>query len=213
MAKLIAFSGGCHSGKTTILNLVADKLENVGMNVVKFNELAREKISFNETLTDIDAIRRHCLSYYNLQKEIVNAKMEQEVTAIMDESDTIYLADRALTDSLFYFQNYTSPWKFNKYGKTGFYKLWNALTEHLDKYFDEYEYVFEFKPIQIGQDNSAFDLYRPNGTLTPKLMNAANQYEYYNIHMLNAHYNKGNVVELGTLDEKTCDTIVNLILL
>lgn len=213
MAKLIAFSGGCHSGKTTVLGLVASKLKSIGMDVVVLDELIREHISFNEDYTDIDNIRTHYASYFKLQREIIKKKMEQETEAIVDRSNAIYLADRALTDSLFYLQNYTCPWRFNKHMREMFYKLRADVAEHLAKAFCRYSYVFEFKPIEVNERDTDIDLYRPNGTLTPELMNAANQYEYENIRMLNHYYNlTDNVVEVGPLDENSCNMILDKII-
>ena len=101
MSKVIAFSGGCFSGKTTTMNEVKAYLEDAGYKVVVLGELIR-----TATSKPIDVIRKDPTAYLRLQEKIIRSKIEQENKALEDDSNTVYLADRAITDSLFYLQNY-----------------------------------------------------------------------------------------------------------
>ena len=61
MAKLILFSGGCNSGKTTTLKAVASKLQSLGYKVNILDEIIRK-----ETNKPIDELRKDAKAYFRL---------------------------------------------------------------------------------------------------------------------------------------------------
>lgn len=153
MAKLILFSGGCNSGKTTTLKAVASKLQSLGYKVNILDEIIRK-----ETDKPIDELRKDAKAYLELQDKIIRAKIEQEKAAIEDNrTDDIYLADRAVTDSLFYLENYVDKSQLDEEGLKLFCKLHSSVHEYLKHYFWRYSLVVEFQPVTVRE----FDLFRP----------------------------------------------------
>lgn len=153
MAKLILFSGGCNSGKTTTLKAVASKLQSLGYKVNILDEIIRK-----ETNKPIDELRKDAKAYLALQDKIIRAKIEQEKAAIEDNrTDDIYLADRAVTDSLFYLESYVDKSRLDEEGLKLFCKLHSSVHEYLKHYFWRYSLVVEFQPVAVRE----LDLFRP----------------------------------------------------
>ena len=173
MAKLVLFSGGCNSGKTTTLKAVAEKLRSLGYEVEIIDEQIRK-----ETNLSIDELRKDTKAYLQMQTKIIESKMAQEQKAIKDESKKIYLADRAVTDSLFYLENYVDKTRLDKSDLYEFYALHNDVTWYLKNFFKQYSLVIEFTPITMDED----DKYRPKNLSVLKL------YEYKCISRLNYLY-------------------------
>lgn len=174
MSKVIAFSGGCFSGKTTTMNKVKAYLEDAGYKVVVLGELIR-------TATDkpIDEIRKDPTAYLRLQEKIIRSKIEQENKALEDKSDTVYIADRAITDSLFYLQNYVDKSSLSDEDMIAYCKLHKEVIEHANKVFgineSKYFVVLEFSPIN-GESNDQF---------RPKHIDCSKEYEHDAICVLN----------------------------
>ena len=152
MATLILFSGGCNSGKTTTLKAVASKLRGLGYRVRILDEIIRK-----ETDKPIDELRKDANAYLKLQDKIIREKIEQEKAAIEDNGDDVYLADRAITDSLFYLENYVDKSQLDEEGLKLFCKLHNSIHEYLKRYFWRYSLIVEFQPIAVRE----LDLFRP----------------------------------------------------
>lgn len=177
MAKLILFSGGCNSGKTTTLKAVASKLQSLGYKVNILDEIIRK-----ETDKPIDELRKDAKAYLELQDKIIRAKIEQEKAAIEDNrTDDIYLADRAVTDSLFYLENYVDKSWLDEEGLKLFCKLHSSVNEYLKHYFWRYSLVVEFKPVAVRE----LDLLRPVHVDMMK------NFEYVCIARLNYCYSNG----------------------
>lgn len=172
MSKVIVFSGGCHSGKTTTMNEIKKALEARGYNVIKLNELIREVIS-----GPIDELRKNPHTYLEVQEQIISAKINQECNAFNDKSRTIYLVDRAITDSLFYLENYVDKSKLNTAEIIRLCNLDFVARQHaMDAFNKGYDMLLQFEPMDIV-DNS--DTYRPQELEWLK------DYEYQGISTLN----------------------------
>ena len=201
MATLIIFSGGCNSGKTTTLKSVAEKLQSFGYKVNIIDELIRK-----ETDKPIDELRKDANAYLKLQDKIISAKIEQEKVAIKDNrTDTIYLADRAATDSLFYLENYVDKSQLDENGLLCFCRLHNFVNDYLKRYFWQYTLVVEFQPIAVRE----IDMFRPMNIELLK------EYESTCIAHLNFYYSNGNkkrnhiVVDLNYMErEEVIDKII-----
>lgn len=201
MAKLILFSGGCNSGKTTTLKAVASKLQSLGYDVNILDELIRK-----ETDKPIDELRKDANAYLKLQDKIIRAKIEQEKAAIENNrTDDIYLADRAVTDSLFYLENYVDKSQLDEEGLKLFCRLHNSVHEYLKRYFWRYFLVVEFQPVAVRE----YDLFRP------VCIDMMKDYEAIGIERLNWYYSNGYkkqnfmVADLNyTKLEETVDKII-----
>ena len=70
MSRVIAFSGGCFSGKTTTMKFVKEQLISAGYKVTVLDEIIR-------TVTDkpIDEIRKNPSAYLDLQKKISSSSI------------------------------------------------------------------------------------------------------------------------------------------
>ena len=179
MAKLIVFSGGCHSGKTTTLNKVAELLEKQGYEVKKLSELMRNAMPTKS----IDELRKDALEYLSTQDKIISEKMQQETAAFNDKSDCIYLIDRAITDSMFYLTHYVDKSQLNKFGLELFTKLYFEVKLHALKAFKYggYDLLVEFEPIR---EIKTVDAYRPDN------MDLMVEYEADCISILNTAFSK-----------------------
>lgn len=172
MAKVIAFSGGCHSGKTTTINKVAEALEARGHKVIKLSELMREV-----TKIPIDELRKDPHKYLEVQEQIISAKINQECNAFNDTSRAIYLVDRAISDSIFYLENYIDKSSLNT---TEIIRLCNlnfvARQHAMDAFNRGYDMLLEFEPLDIIDDS---DKYRPHE------LEYLKDYEYQGISTIN----------------------------
>lgn len=208
MSKVIAFSGGCFSGKTTAMQAVKKSLENAGCKVTVLDELIR-------TVTDkpIDVIRWDSSEYLELQDKIIRGKIAQEIKAFEDESDTIYLVDRAITDSLFYLQNYVDKSSLSSNEMKVFCELHKDTIQHARRAFQHarrafgcpsddsgYFAVVEFKPL-VGKNT---DLLRPMH------IDYSKEFEHDAIHILNLSFRYSSSVPFKYVDLNESD-VQNLV--
>jgi len=202
MATLILFSGGCNSGKTTTLKAVDSKLQkDFGYETIILDEIIRK-----ETDKPIDELRKDAKAYLRLQDKIIKAKIEQEKAAIEDtRTDVIYLADRAITDSLFYLENYVDKSKLDENDLKLFCTLHSSVNEYLNRYFWRYSLVVEFQPIAVQE----FDLFRP------ACIGIMKKYENACISRLNYYYSDGykrqDVISVDLNYTKLEDAVDNII--
>lgn len=154
MAKVIAFSGGCHSGKTTTINKVAEALEARGHKVIKLSELMRKV-----TNKPIDELRKNPHEYLEVQEQIISAKINQECNAFNDNGRTIYLVDRAISDSIFYLENYVDKSSLNTAEIIRMCNLNFVARQHaMDAFNKGYDMLLQFEPLDIVDSS---DTYRP----------------------------------------------------
>lgn len=103
---VVAFSGGCCSGKTTTLNALKEQLEKEGKKVLIFKADSHAYLA--ERNTTIDAIRRRALDYLRFQEWICHEQVNFETQILQDRyyNYDVILLDRSLFDCLFYTQYY-----------------------------------------------------------------------------------------------------------
>lgn len=198
---IVAFSGGCFSGKTTTINKVAEKLRQLGYTVYILNENIRDKNVFRKA-GNIDNIRQDPNSYLLLQNEIIREKIENE-NEILDAkytTKTIILVDRALTDSLFYLSCYVDKANLTLENKKIFRHLFSFIYMIL-LLSKRYDKVLEFRPIKIEN----IDKYRP------KDLEQLHFFEYEMIHCLNNNFFDKSIVEknINAKQESCIDNLVN----
>lgn len=176
MATLVLFSGGCNSGKTTTLKAVASELQRLGCKVQILDEIIRKEID-----VPIDQIRKDAKAYLQLQDKIIRAKIKQEIEAIEDKSDCIYLADRAVTDSMFYLENYVNKSELDEDGIELLCNLHKYAHEYLQKYACKFELIAEFSPVEVKEKDD----------FRPAKINVLKDYEKTCISNLNYVYTNG----------------------
>lgn len=178
-SKVIAFSGGCFSGKTTTMEALRKALINNGYEVCVFSELIRNMIS-----ESIDQVRKNPVKYFELQKKIISKKINQEKHAFNTikqhaKNKTVFLFDRAITDSLFYFENYIDKSSLPDDVITEYCKFHTQIINYAYEAFRNYSAVVEFVPLNISCNVDKF---------RPKNIDALKHYEYSVISMLNYYY-------------------------
>lgn len=173
MAKVIVFSGACNSGKTTTIKAVAAKLRKQHYTVHILKELIRE-----ETDIPIDELRKDANAYMELQDKIIRKKVQQELEAFADSPYSIYLADRAATDSMFYLENYVDKSQLDEKHIQMFCELHAMLNYYLECNFWKYYCIVQFAPLNVNEQ----DIYRP------KHIDILKKYEALCIKRLNRFY-------------------------
>ena len=176
---IIAFSGGCFSGKTSTMEALKSILEKEGYKVVIISEVMRETEVAKSGMS-IDAIRQDANLYFKLQKEIIQKKIDQEFEAFNDEHNTIYLFDRAVTDSLFYYEFYVDKSKLDN--KEEYFKFHKYLLDKVCSTLNQVDLLIEFKPLDCRDIN--------NDKMRPAYLKEVSYSEYICISRLNHNYRR-----------------------
>lgn len=182
----IAFSGGCFSGKTSTMEALKFILEKEGYNVVIISEAMRETEAAKSGMS-IDAIRQDANLYFKLQKEIIRKKINQEFEAFNGEPNTIYLFDRAITDSLFYYEFYVDKSKLDN--KEEYFKFHKYLLDKVSSTLNQVDLLIEFKPLNNRDINA--------DKMRPAYLSSASYSEFACIFILNNNYRRKLDRKLG----------------
>lgn len=168
---VIAFSGGCFSGKTTTMEKLKESLEKRGYKVAMLSELVRE-----HKIESIDKLRQDPSAYLKFQQDVILEKIDAELNCTKLDADVV-LVDRAITDSLFYLMFYVDKSRLSFDDIALFYGLQNRIRMHMKQAFEQiYNLVIEFSPINAVCDDKVF---------RPKQIGALKYIEYDIISMLN----------------------------
>ena len=183
---LIAFSGGCFSGKTTTLKLLEKYLSNKGYPVEVIHERARELMPLQYN-GNIDLLRKNAKDYLEFEIEIISKKMQDEENARIGESKKIYLIDRALSDSLFYLETYIDIRSLDLESAKQFTDFHKKLIDKMIKFMHNrrYDMVFEFKPIEHATNEDTF---------RPENIGEIKYYEHNRIKQINNNYIAGKTL-------------------
>ena len=152
---LIAFSGGCFSGKTTTMNKLLSYLKDKEYPVEVIGERARELMP-QQYNGNIDLLRKNAKDYLKFEIDIISKKIQDEDNARAGESKKIYLIDRALSDSLFYLETYIDVKSLDLESAKAFTDFHKKLVDLLTKYLYRYNIMFEFEPIENSNNDDAF---------------------------------------------------------
>lgn len=173
---VIAFSGGCFSGKTTTMEKLKESLEKRGHRVIMLSELVREY-----KIGSIDELRENPSKYLAFQDSIITSKISAEAHLLSQAySDTdIVLVDRAITDSLFYLLFYVDKKELTERDLNIYWHLLSRAQNHAEYAFKHiYDEVIEFAPINKLCDDTVF---------RPQKIDILKYIESIAISMLNKH--------------------------
>lgn len=176
------FSGAIHSGKTTYMKALAKMF---GDNCI----VHAENIRNNEyEIADIATLRRNTPKYFEIQKDIITKKINEELEAFKDTSK-IHLFDRSLIDSLFYYLFYVN--KSYLKNQDDYDKFLHKLLRLIELNILKYNIVLLFEPIKIDQNNK--DCYR-------KDISRLRQDTEFKIIKLLCHTIKSDIYNINYLD-------------
>lgn len=146
--------------------------------VEMLDELLRTEV--DDKFKSIDQIRKNPVEYFELQKRIITKKIEQEKFAFSNkDTNTVFLVDRAISDSLFYLENYVDKTNLPDCIIDSYCKFHEQVRKYAHEAFKNYSVIAEFMPLNNANDAGVF---------RPKSINILKQYEYSVIHMLNRFY-------------------------
>ena len=183
---LIAFSGGCFSGKTTTMNKLLLYLSNKGYPVEVIRERAREFMPLHYG-GNIDVLRKNVKDYLKFEIDIISKKIQDEEDALNGKSKKIYLIDRALSDSLFYLETYIDIRSLDLESAKEFTDFHEKLINKMIKLMHSrrYDMVFEFKPIEHVANEDTF---------RPENIGEIKYYEHNRIKQINNNYIAGKTL-------------------
>ncbi|MFH1547427.1 MAG: AAA family ATPase [bacterium] len=146
----VAFSGACHSGKTTTI----DKLKEIFKDdAVVLGELVRDT-----NIVSIDDIRKDPERHFSFEKEVIQKKIDGE-DSLRNVEDKICLIDRCLTDSLHYLLDFTKPEELGEESRQGFNLFVGRVSGITRKHLEDfYDVVLLCQPIP---PNGMVDKFRP----------------------------------------------------
>lgn len=147
-----AFSGSCHSGKTTLMAKIKDRF---GSRVHVVGECIREHIE-----ESIDAERSYAQGYLKLQQHVINEKIRLEDEALSHADGQLILIDRSLADSLFYLTTYTDTRQLNQHHLTEYANLVKHVV-NTARSGKRYDMLFMLQPISV----KVLDPMRPRNIL------------------------------------------------
>ena len=151
---VIAFSGGCFSGKTTTMEKLKETLEQRGHRVIMLSELVR-----NYKIESIDKLRENPSKYLAFQDSVISEKIAEEahlLSRAYDDTD-IVLVDRAMTDSMFYLLFYVDKNKLTEQDLSKYWPLLLRVQNHTMYAFKHiYDLIIEFAPITKPCDDTIF---------------------------------------------------------
>lgn len=173
--KVIAFSGGCFSGKTTAIGYMKNYLENHGKVVAVSEECMRPLYKEGET---IDSIRADFGRYLDFEIEMIREKIRVDLELINSGKYDYVLIDRSLTDSLFYYTFYVDKSKFSKEQWKKYSNFFKELDLAIFRFCGLYDVMFQFEPLDYSKcDDKKF---RPEylveiGNCESRLINTLNK--------------------------------------
>lgn len=192
---IIAFSGGCFSGKTSTIMKIKEKL---GDECIVLDEIIR-KIYKNDENFSISKIRKNPEEYLELQSKIINEKIKSEINAFLskDFNDKIILVDRALTDSFFYLTYYVDKSSFSDEIKEKYNIFLKNMIGYIENSSSIYDYVLEFSPIQNKKNE---DNFRPSD------IDSSKDIEHFFISLYNQKFygnSKAKLIKIDLNENKT----------
>ena len=149
----IAFSGACHSGKTTFMQ----KLKSI----MPEDVVISPEVILEENIKSIDDIRLDASKYLDFEIKIIRKKYYQDKN-ISNCIDKICLFDRSLIDSLFYLDHYLRKDSLTTENKMKFKEFRDKLELKIIWQLNSlYDKIIFFSPISSSNGGK----FRPNELL------------------------------------------------
>lgn len=195
MSRILAFSGACHSGKTTMIHEVKDRF---GDKIVICDEVIRRK----PNVKSIDAIRKDPKAYLEFQFEVIREKFETEQNVLSKYPRSVILTDRSLADSFFYYIFYVDKSSLSrdlmeKYADFFKWLYFRTLTSARC-----YDHIFLFRPLPLAEH----DLLRPGN------LDLLQDVEFFFIKTLvHGFYPQSNITEVRADNETDVNTLYSII--
>ena len=198
MSLLIAFSGGCHSGKSTTMTTVAGLLQSKGYEVEVFKENMHKHLAD----TTIEELRANPDKYYTVENRVISDRLDAEWDYLTDGKDRIVLIDRAITDNLFYLTNYINISQLRPDMLKSYTNLLQRIIGHA-KATMPLTFLVEFKPLPQKCDDFSY---------RPKNIDDLKQFEYTMIHAYNLAF-KSVIDKVPTvyMDLNKPETVIDLV--
>jgi len=208
--KYFCFTGGCFSGKTTTMNLIKDRFENIhGIKTMILGEPIRE---YKGTV-DISEYRKDQEKYLQLQIETTGIRKDRELSTVDKYKDekVVVLQDRGIADCIFYTRHYIDKEKLSEESQD----IYEDLLFELDcfgsdhSYNDIYDYVLEFKPLKIKAESQEQKDFRPDDIDEVKYL------EYNEIHEWNKWFCEYNdnvsyrIIDLNMMNQNELNNYID----
>jgi nicotinamide riboside kinase len=146
MSSLIAISGACHSGKTTLINKACEQFP------TRFARLSELMRKYDDE--SIDELRKRPSDYLKRQLTIIPQKILQENEALNSYDTRIVLVDRSLVDSLYYYTFYVDKSQLTPEELDSYFVFLNLLLVEIR---NRYKAVLLLEPLKIVEE----DKFRP----------------------------------------------------
>lgn len=142
----IAFSGPNHSGKTTTMTKLFDKLAGMSKDVIVFGENMHKLMQGKS----IDDIRADPKLYLDIEWQCIEERIQFEaaIQKYENDKDVVALIDRPLSDSLYYLVAYTNTSLFGFEDLDKFKVLVEKTKAACEKYMLN-QIVYVFNPLCI----------------------------------------------------------------
>lgn len=194
MAKLIAISGACHSGKTTKIRELKAKF---GSKLVVVDECIRHK----DHIVSIDEIRADPVRYMEFQFDVIREKFENEQTVIREHPNSVVITDRSMADSFFYFIFYVDKSRLDRTQLERYSAFFKWLYFRVLTSAKCYDHIFLFRPIPIHEEDP----------LRPGNLDILQDVEFFFIKTLVLGFYHSNVTEIDANNPNDVSTLHSLL--
>ena len=197
--KYFCFTGGCFSGKTTTMNLIKERFENIhNINCMILSEPIRD---YKGTV-DISEFRKDVRQYLQMQIDTCEMRTKRELEVLEKyKNEKICILQGGVADCIFYSRHYinrnTLP--------DDLIDSYDDLLFYLDNFGEDnsynyvYDYVLEFKPLEIKAETDDQKSFRP------KDIDEIKYTEYKEIHNWNEWFCSPDAEHKNSLKYKIID--------
>lgn len=187
--RLIALSGACHSGKTTVIERMKQEIPEVGVALDPIRQTGFQSI---------DELRKDPSRYLSVLGTAINMKISQEDDMLNRMERPVWLVDRSLVDSLFYLSFYLDKADLCVREREIYFSLVNRVISLIP---GRYAAVAIFEPIPI---EGTIDSMRPAD------LAASQQSEHKMIEALTLGLLQRTGIPIIRVDARSPENLINL---
>ena len=161
--KVIVFTGGCFSGKTTTM----EKMKDIFTKQLEIKtEILKEPIRNYPGADNIDELRKDPSKYLEMQETTTYDRYTNLIWAVHKHKndEIVFLVDRALSDVMFYSTYYLKKEDLSTANNEQFiYEKFLKNVENYAEYCGKeiYDYILEFHPLDFDVQKSEDAKFRP----------------------------------------------------